>query len=265
MFLNSVVLILQEILEAALLISILLVLSRQLQLSARWFAAGMILGGFGAFILSVNLATISEWLDYAGQEILIAGIMLAVLGLLTLIGLYSTSALWASRHSLPYLMSICVALALSREGAEIVIYLGGILNHQESVQPTFTGAGIGAGIGLSAGVLLYFGLLSLPAGWIFCTCILLLALIGGTMASQATLLLTQVDWVAYSPVLWDSSIWLPEDSIPGHLLYALIGYEATPSLFQAIAYGLGFLLVSISATLGYLSHFRSRRKNTGDK
>ena len=95
MFLNSVVLILQEILEAALLISILLVLSRQLQLSARWFATGMILGGIGAFILSVNLATISEWLDYAGQEILIAGIMIAVLGLLTLIGLYSTSALWA--------------------------------------------------------------------------------------------------------------------------------------------------------------------------
>ena len=85
------------------------------------------------------------------------------------------------------------------------------------------------------------------------------------MASQATLLLTQVDWVAYSPVLWDSSIWLPEDSIPGHLLYALVGYEATPSLFQAIAYGIGFLLVSISATLGYLNHFRSRRKNTGEK
>ncbi|WP_438952399.1 FTR1 family protein [Porticoccus sp.] len=265
MFLNSVVLILQEILEAALLVSILLVLSRHLQLSARWLPVGMILGGFGALILSVNLATISEWLNYAGQEVLIASIMLFVLSLLALIGLCSTSPLPRSRHSLPYLMSLCVALALSREGAEIVIYLGGILHHQESVQPTFIGAGIGAGIGLSAGILLYFSLLSLPAGWIFCTCMLLLALIGGTMASQATLLLTQADWIGYSPVLWDSSKWLPEDSIPGHLLYALVGYEATPSLFQTVAYGLGFLFVSTAATSGRVSGFFSHRKNMGDK
>jgi high-affinity iron transporter len=218
----------------------------------------MILGGCGALIFSVNLATISEWLDYAGQEVLVAGMMVVILCLLVLI------ALPVSARNLPYLMSLCVALALTREGAEIAIYLEGILNHQESILATLTGAGIGAGIGLSAGVLLYFGLLSLPARWIFCTCMLLLALIGGTMASQAVLLLTQADWLAYSPVLWDSSKWLPEDSIPGHLLYALIGYEATPSLFQVLAYVLGFLLVSSTAVLGPLIHCCSRRTNTGN-
>jgi high-affinity iron transporter len=36
--------------------------------------------------------------------------------------------------------------------------------------------------------------------------------------------------------LWDSSAWLPQDSIPGRLLHTLVGYTDRPTELQLIAY-----------------------------
>ena len=66
------------------------------------------------------------------------------------------------------------------------------------------------------------------------------------MLAQATLQLTQADWIPSAHALWDTSGWLPENSIAGHLLYALVGYEATPTAIQVIAYFIGATLVIIS-------------------
>lgn len=65
---------------------------------------------------------------------------------------------------------------------------------------------------------------------------LLLALFTGNMAAQSVVLLTQADWLPYTPELWNSSAFLPENSITGRVLYVLIGYEANPSLLQAGVY-----------------------------
>src|SRR5690606_7165635 len=72
----------------------------------------------------------------------------------------------------------------------------------------------------------------------------LIALFGGNMLSQAALMLIQSDWLPGGAILWDSSALLPEDSLAGQLFYALVGYEATPSLTQAIAYFGGFTLLA---------------------
>ena len=149
-------------------------------------------------------------------------------------------------------MILAVSLAITREGSEIFIYIGGVINQPSHVQPTLAGSGIGAGIGISAGILIYYGLLSLPTKKITQSSLLLLALVGGNMASQATLLLTQADWLPYSKVLWDSTTPLPENSVVGHLLYALIGYEATPSLFQFLSYLSGVSLILLCWFLGKL-------------
>ncbi|MFA5549165.1 MAG: hypothetical protein WDA10_11530, partial [Porticoccaceae bacterium] len=57
-------------------------------------------------------------------------------------------------------------------------------------------------------------------------------------------MLIQSDWLPGGAILWDSSALLPEDSLAGQLFYALVGYEASPSLTQAIAYGGGFGLLA---------------------
>ncbi len=63
------------------------------------------------------------------------------------------------------------------------------------------------------------------------------------MISQAALLLIQADWLPAQLPLWDTSAWLAEQSFTGMLLYALIGYEATPTAIQAACYFGGLLLL----------------------
>ncbi|MEH6529639.1 MAG: FTR1 family protein [Porticoccus sp.] len=256
MFLNSVVLILQEILEAALLISVLLVFTRLRDIRPFWAIAAIVIGTIGAYVFAHYIASISEWFDYVGQEVMNAFIQLTIVLILAIFVtkyLGNTTSSHGPQINRGFIVCtlLLVALSLTREGSEIFLYIGGALSDPSHVQPTLTGSGIGAGIGISAGILIYYGLLWLPSKWITTSGLLLLSLIGGNMASQATLLLTQADWLPYSRILWDTTTWLPENSILGQLLYAIIGYEATPSLFQACSYAAGILLILLCAKLSF--------------
>lgn len=271
MFLNSVILILQEVLEAALLISVLLVFSKRYNIKPLWVAAGIGAGAIGAIFFALNMAEVSEWFDYVGQEVVNALLQLTlflVLGLLAFLLStrttrpttfkdtphfpHDSSSDLKKSLNIMFSMILAVSLIITLEGSEIFIYISGVINQPLHVQPTLAGSGIGAGIGISAGILIYYGLLGLPTRKISHSSLLLLALVGGNMASQATLLLTQADWLPYSKVVWDSSTLLQENSVVGHLLYALIGYEATPSLFQFLSYLSGVSLILLCWLLGKL-------------
>ncbi len=136
--------------------------------------------------------------------------------------------------------------AMVREGSEIILYTVGIAGQEENFTPVMLGGFIGAGIGVSTGVLLFYGLISLSLIWSFRVSLVLLCLIAGNMGSQTVLLLTQADWLPFTPIAWDSSSALPENSVFGYLLYALIGYEATPSMLQVGLYLFGIVLIILS-------------------
>lgn len=269
MFLNSVILILQETLEAALLVSVLLVFSKLHGIKPLWLISGIVLGVLGAFIFAINMAQVSEWFDYVGQEIANALLQFTILVFIVFflavlpkdIQLFGrptdkkSNNTAITRRNIRWCttcMLLMVALALTREGSEIFLYIGGVISQPSHIQPTLAGAVIGFGLGISAGVLIYYGLLVLPPQRIAASGALLLALVAGNMASQATLLLTQADWLPFSRIMWNSTEILPENSIVGHLLYALIGYEATPSLFQVISYIGGFLMVYLCRLIANL-------------
>jgi high-affinity iron transporter len=115
------------------------------------------------------------------------------------------------------------------------------------------GSVIGASIGISIGALIYYFVISLSYRQSLVLGIGLLALVAAGMLSQAVLLLIQADWLPSQLPIWDSSGWLPETSVTGQLLYALIGYEATPSALQASFYfgGLLLLLLVVAITVGF--------------
>jgi high-affinity iron transporter len=79
----------------------------------------------------------------------------------------------------------------------------------------------------------------------------LLAAVAASMSLQASKLLIQADFLSAAAPLWDSSWLVEEDSLFGQLLYALMGYEATPSLVEVIAYAGSLLVVITVAWLGY--------------
>jgi high-affinity iron transporter len=254
MFLSTVILFLQEVLEAALLISVLLVLSRvfsnawgtSLLTGNNWVVYGLICGSALGWAYAQATPTISQWFDYVGQDI--ANASIHFLGFIVLITLTwflprQPAQMSAKRYrSLSLLaMTALVVLSVMREGSEMILYLEGGLTSSENASAIISGGVIGTGIGISCGVFLFYSLVSLGPRWSLRFSVLLLALINGSMASQIVMLLSQADWAPFTPIAWNSSNLVPETSLGGRLLYALIGYESTPSVLQVIAYGTGLL------------------------
>jgi high-affinity iron transporter len=244
MFLNAVILVLQEILEASLLLALLLVLVRlqpaALHLRNDWALLSVVCGVIGSWAFATATATISAWFDNVGQEVVSAALQLISIALVLVLGFLwrgeDVSALPLSRAVGAFCLVIIVVIAITREGSEIILYTEGIMAQPESLTPVLLGTVVATGIGLSCGVLLYVILRSLSDRHALRVAVVLLALFAGNQAMQAILLLTQADWMPYTPELWNSSALLLEYSMPGQLLNALIGYEATPSLAQLVGY-----------------------------
>jgi high-affinity iron transporter len=272
MFLDAVIQILQELFEAALLVSVLLALHQQLATAGRpgaavpaaWFWVAIAAGSVGSMLYALAMPAVSEWFDYVGQEV-----TNAVMQLLVIASLFTYCLLlrWPRGFSAGYtlaggvLLTVIIAFGITREGSEIILYVKGIGDSPTSVTPVLLGGGVAAGIGLSAGILLYFGLLQLPPVWGLRTTLVLLAMFAGNMASQAMLLLNQADWLPATPQVWDSSGLLPEFSIAGQLLYGLVGYEANPSALQVLAYLTAALL--IATTPLFRSSWQSAARREG--
>jgi len=131
-----------------------------------------------------------------------------------------------------------VGVAVLREGSEVVLFLYGI-----AAQGGTTNAGLLAGgaLGLAAGAavsaLMYFGLLTIPAGRLFQVTSGLITLLAAGMAAQAVLFLQNGGYIEIlNGTVWDTSWVLREDSIPGRLLHTLIGYVEAPNGAQLLVY-----------------------------
>jgi high-affinity iron transporter len=76
------------------------------------------------------------------------------------------------------------------------------------------------------------------------------------MVMQITQLLIQADIINGQHAIWNTSSLLNERSLIGQLLYAVIGYEATPTPSQIYAYiiTLTFMLYLIVRTLSNFKH-----------
>lgn len=245
MLLTAVIIVLREVLEAALIVSVLLALSGTLPVSRRWAVWGIGLGLLGAVVYAAGTATVSDWFDGVGQEVVNALIQFFIYFCLLLFVLLfhrSRERDLPTANVLSRLMVVTVSLAIMREGSEIFIYLSSFTSDPELLEPILLGGMVGAGIGISVGVLAYYLLLNVNRAWSPYISVAVLALVAAGMIGQATLLLIQADWLPAQAPLWDSSAWVPEDSVTGQLLYALIGYEATPTPIQALAYFGGLLL-----------------------
>jgi len=249
--LNSVIIVLREVLEAALLITVLLASARFLQIRNRWVIAALIAGLIGAATYGYLLGPVSELFDGVGQEVCNAMLQFCAFLLLAAI-LFEIPRRVArpdrSAATLVSLLVITVAVALTREGAEILVYVSGFWGTSDLLSAVAIGSVIGACVGCSVGVLIYYLLLAQPIRYALPTAVVLLHLIGAGMASQATRLLTQADWISVSGPLWDTSHILSEQSLMGQLLYALVGYEASPSGVEVFAY-VGSLVILATAYL----------------
>ncbi len=251
MLLNSVIIILREVLEAALLFSILLALSQNRQLSKRWIGLFLVIGSIGAFSYGLNIESISEWFEGVGQEVANA-ILQCILYCLLLIYLILQLYFQQQKTFLSYIMILICSIAMIREGSEIILYFMSVIYSPSHLFSVILGFIVGTSIAMSIGFLFYFLLIQLKPKASFITAITFLIFVGAGFISQACTLLMQADWLPSQLPLWDTSQWISEHSVLGQLLYALMGYEATPNLIQLGFYGTALAIPMFIIVFGIL-------------
>ncbi|RLA19470.1 MAG: iron permease [Gammaproteobacteria bacterium] len=258
MLLNAVILTLREVIEASLIVSLFLAFCQLSGQPKKTILAALFLGLLSAILYAFNISAISQWQNGIGQEIVNASIcFLVYLFLLIFLATFIKSDPKSSKQLQSLAMVVGITLATTQEGAEIILYLLGFTFSPELFRPVLFGSLIGAGIGLSFGIFIYYLLINVSKKSSLRIGFIMILLIAGSMIMQAIQLLTQIDWISSQYPLWDSSAFINERSLTGQLLYALIGYEATPTPIQVISYVVSLML--ILALSAYL-YFRDQRQ-----
>lgn len=245
MLINAVIIVLREVLEASLIMSLFLAYSQRIKVSRVWLLFAIMLGVLVAWAYADHISIFSNWFEGVGQEVVNAGLQLSIFFiLLAFIAQALTGAsTQRQQHTLITLMIIGVVLASVREGSEIILYISGFASVPELLQPVLIGSAIGTGIGVSVGVSIYYLLVNMSFNNGAKLGYFLTLLIAAAMISQVVQQLIQADWIMSQYPLWDTSHLLNEQSVIGQLLYALIGYEATPTPIQVTAYIAAILLI----------------------
>ncbi len=244
MLIDTVVLVLRETLEAGVLISFLMVIALRLDVGLGWLFWALGTGFVSAVFYAASLGDIAMMFDYTGQELLDALSQLAICLCLLLV-------IWflLKHHAGPaliWVLMVTVILASMREEVEIIIFYQGILHDEHLAQSAIISGIIGLVIGVSVGVLFFYALIRLHFPVFRVVMPMALSLIAAGMMLQATQSLAQVDLVPAAAPLWNTGAFLPEDSVTGQMLYAIFGYESTPTAWEA-----GMYLVTLVIGAGF--------------
>lgn len=252
----SALIVFREVLEAALVLSIVAAATRMVAGRNRWLALGVVGGIVGALVVAAFASQIAEAMEGVGQEIFNASVLLIAVAML---GWHNV---WMQQHGRElaarmnavggavaagtqplYAVALAVGLAVLREGSEVVLFLYGIAGGGASAADLALGGLIGLAIGGAVGLALYAGLLNLSTRHLFTATSWMILLLAAGMAANAAKYLAQADVLpALGHSVWDTSWLLKEDSIPGELLHILVGYVARPSGIQ-LAFYLGTILL----------------------
>jgi high-affinity iron transporter len=249
--LATLIIVFREVLEAGLIIGIVLAATEGVQRRGRWIAGGIATGIAGAALLAAFAGALSNAFSGVGQELFNASILIiAVL----MLGLHIT---WMASHGRQMArdmkaigrsvvegersltaMTLVVAVAVLREGSEVVLFLFGIATStHEGAGSMLLGGALGVVAGCGVSWVLYRGLVALPMRHLFKITNAMIAFLAAGMAGQAAAILVSANLLpSLGDQLWDTSHILRDDSIVGRALHALIGYADRPSGIQLLAF-----------------------------
>ncbi|HTW54144.1 MAG TPA: FTR1 family protein, partial [Stellaceae bacterium] len=223
-----------------------------------WVSSGIVAGVVGACLVALFAATIAAAAEGMGQELFDAAILFAAVCMLGWHNIWMSShgrELAASAVKLGndvrsgarplWALAFVVALAVLREGSEIVLFLYGIaLGGNGGPVAMAIGGVIGLAFGVAAGTAIYWGLVAIPMRLLFGVTSWLILLLAAGLASQGAAFLMQADLLpALGSNLWDTSWLLSEQSIAGRVLHTLIGYSAQPAGIQLVFYVATLLVI----------------------
>jgi high-affinity iron transporter len=257
------VLVFREVLEAALVVSVVFAATRGVPGRARWIGAGIAAGVLGAVAVALSAGVIADAAAGMGQELFNASVLFGAVAMIAWHAIWMAShgkELALQMHALGAEVSvgrrplaallIVVALAVLREGSEVVLFLFAQAAGGSGWLDVAGGIALGVGGGVATGLALYLGLLRIPIRHFFTATNWLLLLLAAGMASQGARFLVQANVLpSLGTRLWDSSEVLSDQSLLGQTLHALIGYDAHPAGVQVVFYVVTGVLIAIGMRL----------------
>ncbi len=249
--LSSAIIVFRETLEAALVIGIIAVATRDMRTRNAWLGTGIVAGVLGSLLVAAFTGHIADLAQGMGQELFNAG----VLGLAAV--MLAWHNIWMARHGMELArdakqlgkdvtsgsremsaLALVVGLAILREGSETALFLYGLLSGGEETLGSVLGGGaLGLVLGCLAGVGLYAGVLRIPTRIFFTVTNVLILFLAASMTSQAARFLVQADVLpSLASPLWNTTWLLDNASLAGRVLHTLMGYEAMPTGIQVVFY-----------------------------
>jgi high-affinity iron transporter len=248
---GALIIVLREAIEAGLIIGIVLAVTKGVPNRSLYIGGGIAAGILGAVLVAGFAGALSSALEGVGQEVfnaLVLGIAVVML---------AWHNIWMARHgrqmsedmrrlgrevtsggrSLGALAAV-VALAVLREGSEVVLFLYGVvISSSESGLSLLLGGVLGLLLGAGISALAYRGLAIIPPRHLFRVTGILIAFMAAGMAAQSVAFLEQADIAtALGGVVWNSTAWLADNSIAGRVLHTLFGYTGRPTQLQLVVY-----------------------------
>ena len=249
--LAALLIVFREVFEAGLIVGIVMAVTSGVAGRGRWIAGGVAAGVLGACLVAVFTGGLSDLFGGSGQEVFNA----AILGFAVL--MLTWHNVWMSRHGRELAaelraageavvagskslaaLAVVVAIAVLREGSEVVLFLYGVAAAQGGASFSMV---VGGFIGLILGSLVclmtYLGLITIPTRYLFGVTSALIALLAAGMAAQAIAFLEQANILTtLDETVWDTSWILSDLSYLGRALHTLVGYVDQPTAMQLIVY-----------------------------
>ena len=257
--LGALIIVFREAIEAGLIVGIVMAVTRGVPFAGRYVLGGVAAGALGALIVAMFADRLSRSFAGSGQELFNAAVLALAVGML------AWHNIWMARHGREmaqelssvgkavaagdrtlYALASVVGLAILREGAEVALFLYGVLASGESGLDVFLGGVMGLTLGAATSFATFYGLVTIPPKHLFAVTTTLITLLAAGLAAQCVGFLQQAGVItALSDTLWDSSWILSDKSIPGRVLHTLVGYADQPSGLQVVAW-----LVTLVAIFG---------------
>jgi high-affinity iron transporter len=259
---GALIIVFREVIEAGLIIGIVLAVTRGVPHRGAWVFGGVASGVLGACLVAVFAGALSNAFAGVGQEVFNASVLALAVVML------AWHNIWMARHGREMALelrhvgqevaegsrslmalAVVVAVAVLREGSEVALFLYGLAaSGGTGAGSMLLGGALGVALGGGVSALMFFGLVTIPTRHLFSVTTALITFLAAGMASQSVAFLQQAGLLnAFSATLWDTSAFLPEESLLGRALHTLFGYTDQPSGMQLIVY-LAVLLTIFALT-----------------
>jgi len=256
--LAALVIVFREVFEAGLVVGIVMAVTAGVAGRGYWITGGVLAGVLGACVVALFTGGLSELFGGSGQEVFNASILGFAVLMLT------WHNVWMARHGRELVaelraageavvagsksllaLAIVVAIAVLREGSEVVLFLYGVAAAQGGASWAMVAGGVaGLVLGASVCLLTYLGLITIPTRYLFGVTSALIALLAAGMAAQAIAFLEQANIVTtLDQTVWDTSWILSDSSFLGRALHTLIGYVDQPTAMQVVVYAMTLFII----------------------